>query len=54
MDFETTGDYVSAALRIGLACSPLIIIGYILFTAREDEEEEQRKLQESKKNGRKP
>lgn len=50
MELETTGDYANAIFRLTMAFSPLIIIGFILFTAREDEEEEQRKLEEAKKS----
>lgn len=45
-EFETW----EIALRIGFACSPILIIAYILMTAREDEETEKKKLEEAKKS----
>lgn len=50
-ELETFGDYADAFMRITLACSPILIIAYILMTAREDEEEEKKKLEEAKKSG---
>jgi len=50
MDYETFADYASDIFRITLACSPILIIAYILITAREDDEEEKAKLEEAKKS----
>eukprot|EP00547_Thalassionema_nitzschioides_P006490 CAMPEP_0194205268 /NCGR_PEP_ID=MMETSP0156-20130528/4583_1 /TAXON_ID=33649 /ORGANISM="Thalassionema nitzschioides, Strain L26-B" /LENGTH=83 /DNA_ID=CAMNT_0038931493 /DNA_START=20 /DNA_END=271 /DNA_ORIENTATION=- len=47
-DFETVTDYVGAFLKVTLACSPILIIGGILFFAREDDEAEKKKLEVSK------
>eukprot|EP00588_Corethron_pennatum_P015609 CAMPEP_0194270536 /NCGR_PEP_ID=MMETSP0169-20130528/4505_1 /TAXON_ID=218684 /ORGANISM="Corethron pennatum, Strain L29A3" /LENGTH=97 /DNA_ID=CAMNT_0039012619 /DNA_START=98 /DNA_END=392 /DNA_ORIENTATION=- len=50
MDFETPADYGRAALRILFACSPVLIIVYVLATAREDEDMEVAKVEEAKKS----
>ena len=45
-------EYANVIIRVLLATSPIILIGYILITAREDEEEEQAKREHRKKCGR--
>jgi len=49
MDFETPADYGRAILRIAFACSPVLIIVYVLATAREDEDMEVAKVEAAKK-----
>ena len=40
LGLETTSDYVWAAVKVGLACSPIIIIGGMLACIRDTDEEE--------------
>jgi large subunit ribosomal protein L7/L12 len=40
LDFEDITEYASFCLRVGFALSPILLIAYVLLTAREDEEEE--------------
>ena len=49
MDTEALMELAGDFLRVTVAMSPLIIIGLILATAREDEEEEKAKLEAAKK-----
>mmetsp|Transcript_28907 Transcript_28907/g.33065 ORF Transcript_28907/g.33065 Transcript_28907/m.33065 type:complete len:95 (-) Transcript_28907:42-326(-) len=42
-EYESVLDYVQAFLKVTLACSPILIIGGILFFAREDGETEKAK-----------
>jgi len=48
LDLENISEYANVCLRVGFAISPILIIGYVLFTAREDEEEEKAKLEAAK------
>jgi hypothetical protein len=48
IDLDTIYEYGNALLRILMATSPILIIGYILFTANEGEEIEKEKLAYSK------
>ena len=51
MEIETIKEYADIFFRVTLATSPILIIAYVLITAREDEEEEKAKLEEAKKSG---
>ena len=46
---ETLLEYGNTLARLVVATSPILIIAYILITAREDDEEEKCKLENSKK-----
>jgi len=46
---ETLLGYGDTLARLAVGISPILFIGYILLTAREDEEEEKCKLENSKK-----
>ena len=48
LDFDDISEYANVCMRVGFALSPILIIGYMLFTAREDEEEEKAKLEAAK------
>ena len=48
IDFDTIYEYGYALSRVLIATSPILIIGYILFTANEGEEIEKEKLAYSK------
>lgn len=48
MDIELMKEYAEATLRVTLACSPILIIAYILLTAKDDEEEEKAKRELAK------
>jgi hypothetical protein len=48
IDLDTIYEYGNALLRVLIATSPILIIGYILFTANEGEEIEKEKLAYSK------
>ena len=48
LDADTLVEYANIILRITLATSPILVIAFILMTAREDEEEEKAKLESSK------
>ena len=50
MDVETFKEYANVFFRVTLATSPILIIAYILMTAREDDEEENAKLEIAKKS----
>jgi|AntRauTorckE5430_2_1112549.scaffolds.fasta_scaffold01394_6 hypothetical protein len=49
LDFEDITEYASICLRVGFALSPILLIAYVLLTAREDEEEEKAKLEAAQK-----
>jgi hypothetical protein len=49
MDTEALMELAGNFLRFTVAMSPLILIGLVLVTAREDEEEEKAKLEAAKK-----
>ena len=40
MDFDSIMDQFLVILKVGLACSPIILIGVVLAFAREDDETE--------------
>jgi hypothetical protein len=48
LDFDDIHEYADVCMRVCFALSPILVIGYMLCTAREDEEEEKAKLEASK------
>lgn len=48
LSWEQIVDYAWITLKVTIACSPIIAIGLLLATAREDEEEEKAKLEQAK------
>ncbi len=50
MDFDLMKEYLDVTIRVTLACSPILIIAYILLTANDDEEEEKAKRELAKKS----
>ena len=46
---ETILENTKKVIKILVATSPILLIGFVLFTAREDEEEEQAKREHKKK-----
>ena len=46
---ETILENTKNVIKILIATSPILLIGFILFTVREDEEEEQAKREHKKK-----
>ena len=46
---ETILENTKNVIKILIATSPILLIGFILFTVREDEEEEQAKREHTKK-----
>ena len=51
MGFDTVTDHLWAFLKVSLACSPILIIIFMLAFAREDDEVETAKIEAAKKNG---